>query len=303
MTVEDRRAHDDVADGGVRPGVADAARPDADRAAGPDDAVGPDAGDGAGAGTHDHVAGPRPDYLRAARSPRMLGLLLIFLLAAAVCGRLGAWQLDRAFERGEQNAAAEVAAVTGAPAVPLADALAPQTTFPGSLVGTKVTVTGSFEGETLLVPGRAHEGEVGHLVLDAFRVTATDALLPVVRGWVAAPDAPAPEAGEVTLEGFLQAGEAADPARLPDGRIGAVSPGELVNLWGGPMYTGYLVVAHPTEPGIAVLRPPSLPGGGLDIQNLAYALQWWIFGLFAVLLWARFVRDEARAVAEEAAEA
>ena len=36
------------------------------------------------------------------------------------------------------------------------------------------------------------------------------------------------------------------------------------------------------------------PGAGLNIQNLAYAAQWWIFGAFAVLLWLRLVRDEAR---------
>ena len=90
----------------------------------------------------------------------------------------------------------------------------------------------------------------------------------------------------------------AAPEPVPVGQVGAVSPAELVNLWGGPVYTGYLVLAQPSGPGVEVLRPPSLPGGGLDLQNLAYALQWWIFGGFAVALWARFVRDEARAVAE-----
>lgn len=244
------------------------------------------------------VPARRPDYLRAALSVRMLGLLLIFLAAAAVCGRLGVWQLDRAFERGQQNAAAELAAVTDAPARPLAEVLEPQQTFAGSLVGQKVVATGTFEGETLLVPGRAHDGDVGYLVLDAFRVADSGAVLPVVRGWVADPVAPPPPAGEVAVDGFLQAGEAAAPEPVPDGQVGAVSPAELVNLWGGPVYTGYLVLAQPSGPGVEVLRPPSLPGGGLDLQNLAYALQWWIFGGFAVALWARFVRDEARAVAE-----
>ena len=41
----------------------------------------------------------RRTFLQVARQPRMIGLLLVFVLAALVCGRLGAWQLDRAYER------------------------------------------------------------------------------------------------------------------------------------------------------------------------------------------------------------
>ncbi|WP_230685068.1 hypothetical protein [Cellulomonas sp. JZ18] len=42
-----------------------------------------------------------------------------------------------------------------------------------------------------------------------------------------------------------------------------------------------------------MLDPPTRAGTGLNVQNLAYAAQWWIFGLFAVGLWWRLVRDEA----------
>ncbi|WP_448631831.1 hypothetical protein [Cellulomonas soli] len=42
-----------------------------------------------------------------------------------------------------------------------------------------------------------------------------------------------------------------------------------------------------------MLDPPAGDAGGLNIQNLAYAAQWWIFGAFAVGLWLRLVRDEA----------
>jgi cytochrome oxidase assembly protein ShyY1 len=261
-------------------------------------------------------------FRRAALTPRMLALLVVFLAIAAVCARLGVWQLDRAVQRAEINEAARVAQQEQAPATPLGDLLAPRSTFPGDLVGTKVRVTGRFDGETLLVPGRVGpDGEVGFLVLDRFVVTddgaalpADDAagdggetsgadgspgILPVVRGWVADPTAPAPTPGEVTLQGFLQAGESFERADLPQGQLAAIAPGQLVNLWGGPLYTGYLVVSDPVDAGVDRLPPPTLPGGGLNLQNLAYALQWWIFGGFAVLLWSRLVRDEARAEAEE----
>lgn len=184
-------------------------------------------------------------FRRAALTPRMLGLLVVFLAIAAVCGRLGVWQLDRAVQRAEINEAARAAQQQEAAATPLGDVLAPRSTFPGDLVGTKVRVTGRFDGQTLLVPGRVGpDGEVGFLVLDRFVVTddgdarpGTDAaggdtgtaadtgdgsredgavgILPVVRGWVAEPSAPPAAPEEVTLQGFLQAGESFERAEDP----------------------------------------------------------------------------------------
>jgi hypothetical protein len=63
------------------------------------------------------------------------------------------------------------------------------------------------------------------------------------------------------------------------------------------MYPAYLVLVESQPPqgdGVEPLPPPTALGRGLNVQNLAYALQWWVFGGFAVLLWARIVRDEAR---------
>ena len=100
------------------------------------------------------------------------------------------------------------------------------------------------------------------------------------------------------MTGYLQASEQAGTG-VADGQTDAISSAELLNSWGGPIYTGYLVVVV-VGPGavgaVALLDPPTKPGAGLNIQNLAYAAQWWIFGAFAVLLWLRLVRDEARGV-------
>jgi cytochrome oxidase assembly protein ShyY1 len=258
----------------------------------------------------------------------MLLLLVLLLGAAAVCARLGVWQLDRAQLRGDVDERAEQAELAGAPADPIAEVVAPQTRFSGELVGHKVRATGTFDADPLLVAGRALDGRVGFLLLDPLRVVdagsgeggageagsadggasaeSTLPVLPVVRGWVESPAAaaaldPAPS-GTVVVTGYLQGGEAGGDGGLPAGQIDAVSPAELVNRWGGPIYSGYLVLTEmspPQDPGIALLPPPSVPGGGLNIQNLAYALQWWIFGAFALLLWARLVRDEAREPASE----
>ncbi len=240
--------------------------------------------------------------LRAAVRPRMLLLLVLLLAAAALCARLGAWQLDRAQVHGAAAAERLTAQLVAAPPVPLDDVLAPQTTFTGDLVGRKVSVTGTYDAAgQLLVTGRAHDGTTGLLVLTP--LTTTDgAVLPVARGWVpTAADADAPPAGPVEVTGYLQASEQAGTG-VVDGRTDAISSAELLNSWGGPIYTGYLVVAasDPAQASaVALLDPPTKPGAGLNIQNLAYAAQWWIFGAFAVLLWLRLVRDEARGAGPE----
>jgi len=234
-------------------------------------------------------------------------MLVLLLAAATVCGLLGAWQLDRAQVRGHRAQAQHEAELAAADPVPLGDELAPQTPFRGELVARKVVVTGAYEPDgQVLVGGRVHDGAQGYLVLTPLRVSdaggahgaaASGAVLPVVRGWVASPDdVDVPPAGRVAVVGYLQASEQSGGG-VTDGRADAISSAELVGAWGGPIYTGYLVLvaSDPTQAGgLALLDPPTTPGAGLNVQNLAYAAQWWIFGGFAVLLWLRMVRDEAR---------
>lgn len=254
---------------------------------------------------------PTTTWWQAARTPRMLLLLVLLLGAAAVCGRLGAWQLDRAEVRGARAEARHVAEQVAADPVPLADVLPPQTSFHGDMVGQKVAVTGTYDAPgQLVVPGRAHDDVTGWLVLTPLHVPGAaddggDAVLPVVRGWVASPsDADVPPAGPVDLVGYLQVSESAGSG-VRDGETDAISSPELLNVWGGPIWTGYLVVAS-SDPAqslsVALLDPPRSPGAGLNIQNLAYAAQWWIFGGFAVALWWRLVRDEAAGYRRPGAE-
>ncbi len=236
----------------------------------------------------------------------MLVLLLVLLAAAAACAQLGVWQLDRAQARGELAAQREAATAQGVPAVPLDSVLAPQTSFDGDLLGREVVVTGTYEPDgQLLVTDRSLDGRDGYLVLTPLRVATADGarpVLPVVRGWVASPD-DAGDAGDVPggtvmLTGYLQASEAAGVLDAAAGRTQGISSAQLVNEWGGPTYSGYLVLATSSpaqDRALRALDRPEPPDeGGLDLRNLGYALQWWIFGAFAVALWLRLVRDEAR---------
>lgn len=249
----------------------------------------------------------RPSLWRVARTPRMVGLLVLFLAVAAVCARLGAWQLERAEVRGASAQAARLAEIEAQEPVPLEDVLAPQSTFDGALVGRRVEVSGRYEADgQLLVVDRALDGRTGYLVLTPLRVTSEDAaadgaVLPVVRGWVADgdPDADlvAVPAGDVTVTGYLQGSEDSGAAHgtLDPGTTDSISSAELLGVWGGPIWTGYAVLtsAEPAQDaGIALLPPPTRSGTGLNIQNLGYAAQWFVFGGFAVFLWVRLLKDE-----------
>lgn len=266
----------------------------------------------------------RRSFWAVARQPRMIAILLLFLAAAGVCGRLGVWQIDRAYERANLAAQQEAAETAAAGPVPIGEVLTPQASFPGELVGRQVGVVGTFEPDgQMLVVGRSLDGVDGYLVLTPLRVSddGTDGaswaslsgppVLPVVRGWVESPtpDAAALEvpAGEVLVHGWLQASESTSAGAAPSNPDGPpltqdVASSALANTWAGPIYTAYVVLTdsvpeQPTaaEGGPAPLPRPMLEGGtDVNLQNFFYALQWWLFGLFAVALWVRLVRDEMR---------
>lgn len=251
------------------------------------------------------------DWVRAATRPRLIGIFVLLIVGALVCIRLGAWQLDRSQIRGDQAREIELAERENAAPVPLEEVVAPQTSFTQAMVGKRVSVRGTYDvGEQFFVPGRALDGQVGYLLLTGLRVTqgpATGAILPVVRGWVPEDGpaylegVPAPDV-EVDVMGYLSGSEAADARGSVDGQLDAVSSAQLVNIWGSPMYSGHLVLAEQQPatsapfdlPAIRAMSAPVIEGGGVNLQNLAYAAEWWIFGGFALVLWWRMVRDEVQ---------
>jgi cytochrome oxidase assembly protein ShyY1 len=253
----------------------------------------------------------------------MLAILLILLAAAAVCGRLGVWQIDRAYERANLAAEQEAAEAAAAAPAALGELVAPQEAFPGELVGREARVVGTYETDgQMLVAGRSLDGVDGYLVLTPLRVSddgtggaswaslSGPPVIPVVRGWVesATPGPGALEVpeGDVEVTGWLQASEStARSGELPANPGGPpltqdIASSALANTWTGPIFTGYLVLTSSdpaqtaaAEGGPAPLPRPVLEGGAdVNLQNFFYALQWWVFGLFAFTLWVRLVRDE-----------
>ena len=238
--------------------------------------------------------------LRTALRPRWLGLLALVVVVMVSFTLLGLWQLNVARDKGRVEA---VKAAPTRPVAALTSVVQPQASFPADGSGRRVTATGRYDaaGQVLVTP-RLLEGRRGYWVVTPLVVDGTGARLAVVRGFVPDPAlATAPGAGAVTVTGSLAPAESpADTgASLPEGQIGSVDLADLVNRWGGRIYNAFVFgtaeqpdVTASAGPGIVRVPPPPPVGAGLALRNAAYALQWWIFALFAFYMWWRMVRDE-----------
>ena len=221
---------------------------------------------------------------------------LLALTAATVCGWLGTWQWDRAHVQAEQ---ARVAAP-----VPLAEVIAPAADSSDAL-GRTVTVSGVLSANIEVVWGRELGGEPSALVVRQLTVpadqtgTGAEATLAVLVGYRAEGAAiPEVTAEAVTLTGYLR-GDEAPPLEAVERRWGmdnvhettALSTAELAQVWPSPLYS-VILVAHDGSPEWQPM-PAREAVARLSLQSLAYALEWWAFALFALVIAGRWIRDNS----------
>jgi len=219
----------------------------------------------------------------------------VFLLTmAALCVRLGFWQLDRLEQRRARNAA--VLAARDQPPVALDSArFAAVAADPGAYDWRPAEAAGTYHhAGDLLLRGRSRDGRPGvHLVSPL--VLADGRVVMVDRGWVPAADAASADAdayrtsGPVRVSGLLRAMRA-DPDRgLPAaGRAGADSSWRRIDLGAArerapgevlPLYLQRLPAsADPPSPPLAEAAPGLSEG-----NHLSYAVQWFSFAAIAVV--------------------
>ena len=240
--------------------------------------------------------------LRVLLTPRWIVLTLLTAVAAGACVLLGQWQWHRAIGTMEAERAS-LAAV-----IPVTEAAPPGQPLPPSSIGRRVTAVGDLEiDRTVLVSGR-YDGSggtcdwvVAPLVLDDGRVVA------VIRGFVASPTSPevrAEAARPLEVLGVLQPFETfyAEAPIQPDGTLLAINDRVLRESWGEvDLVPGVLVLAEqvPAADDAPAPVPPTFgpPAASLPISNFFYAVQWWLFGVFALVMWARWWRLDSRKVA------
>jgi cytochrome oxidase assembly protein ShyY1 len=224
-------------------------------------------------------------------APRSWPAHLFVVVAVVAAGWLGLWQYHGWQERRE----AEARDLTHAAPMALEEAIGPDDPFPGQYVGQPVEVRGSYVGDTFWVSGRRQEGQDGYWVVDPVRVAGS--ILPVVRGWEASPSwgerGPEPR-GSVDLVGWLQPSESTgatddDPG---DSVVPQLRVADLAQRFDEDLYGAFVVQRDPPA-GLEQADLAELPDAGrlTAVRNLFYAVEWWFFGAFAVLIWWRWVRE------------
>jgi cytochrome oxidase assembly protein ShyY1 len=221
-------------------------------------------------------------------SRRWLGLLALALLAAAACAALGNWQLDRLGNRHERNDLLR-RNLGSEPVSPDTLLTVGRPLRPGDEYA-RVRVTGHYDASNqLLVRLRPFEGAVGYHVLTPFVSDAGPALL-VNRGWVPAagttgadlPDVPDAPSGEVTITARVRPSEPASTTGTPPpGQVTRIDVPGIAKQLPYDVYGGYgdLTRENPAPRDAPEPVPAPEPSEG---PHLAYAFQWFLFGLLAL---------------------
>ncbi|HET8594552.1 MAG TPA: SURF1 family protein [Intrasporangium sp.] len=232
--------------------------------------------------------------------PRWIGLFLILVVVVTACTLLGMWQLGVAQDKGRAEA---VNAAAKLQREPLERVTQPHAAFEADFSNRPVSAVGTYDAQDqILVVDRRLDGRVGSWVVTPLRTG--QGTIAVLRGFVEGTPGtlPEPPAGTVEVLGTLGPGESpqVDAAPLPAPQRASVDLAALVNEWPGQLYNVVLLASTESVGGAAVdaaasglsrVPPPELPSH-LNIRNAAYAIQWWVFGAFAVWMFVKIVRAE-----------
>lgn len=239
-------------------------------------------------------------------SRRNVVFIVLSILVAAGCVRLGLWQLSRHRERASRNALVE--ARLKEPAVDVARL--PRDTAAARF--RRATARGEFlYDRQVVLASRMQRGSPGVHVLTPLRIAGTDSLLLVNRGWAYSPDGATvdlprwnEQEGTVALSGFVEPYPDVATATV-QGRertLRRLAPRDVERLAGGPVLPFYLVLDTPSPraggEALARLDPPSLDEG----SHFSYAVQWFSFAAIALagglLVTRRSTRDPRAVTAE-----
>lgn len=239
-------------------------------------------------------------FWEVAKRPRWIAALVLCLGIAAGFAGFAQWQFGRSIEN------AEVVEIDTESVVPLAEIAEPSTGLTEAQVGRTVTVEGELvPGDEVVLTGRPDgEGGTGSWVVGHL-VTSDGISLAVALGFSPGEGEPRipTDADRAEWVGRYLPSEEPQSSDFEAGERSALAVPELVNLWAdpGPVYGGFLVAAEPA-PGLEAIRADAPEREvALNLLNLFYAVEWVLFGGFAIYLWYRLVRDVVEREAEDAA--
>ncbi|GAB2453156.1 SURF1 family protein [Nocardioides hungaricus] len=227
----------------------------------------------------------------------MLFALVVVLLCYAAWW-LGRWQFDRLQDRKQSNGV--VLANEERDPVPVTDVLSRDGEVTASDEWRQVTATGSYDaGQTVLVRYRTRDGQSGVDVLVPL-VTADGTALIVNRGWMATDnqgggqvDVPPPPTGRVTVDGWVRADTSGGATEVEALSTRAISSERIAQAIGYPVFDGFMELRSEGGQAAAGLQPVELP----ELNNgphFFYGLQWWFFGVLAIVGFGYLAWDERR---------
>lgn len=254
--------------------------------------------------------------LRTALKPRWIGFLILTLAVASLFVLLTQWQFA-------QSTAVQprTHAETETP-VALTEHFEPGVAMMSDQADQMVHFTGTIDPEhTVQVESRVDEGNVGLWLVSSADVEGApeNNNIPIAWGWI--PEEIEADTSEITalfeestglsmdepmqIHGRLIPGEGPTPNTnhfIEPKRTQMLSTAELVNLWNQPLYAGYVVAETFTVDGTEhVVSGEGIEDVGVAPQpeerevawlNIFYAVEWFIFAVFSLYLWWRFVRDD-----------
>jgi surfeit locus 1 family protein len=207
----------------------------------------------------------------------LLGLHLLAVLAVAVCVLMGLWQLGVYGAKHDDEAAVRA----NAAAVDLLKVWGPDDAFTGDLVNRRVRIHGEFPNDQLFTVKRP-DGQVW--LATTVLVDGTKSAIVVVLGQVT---------GRLT-DGWVRPQSAFTAILQPSEPSGELSIAQRINDSKWDLFSGYALLddsVHGSDSLTPVKPPRPDVSWTVGLRNLAYALQWWVFGLFAGFMWWRMATD------------
>ena len=210
-------------------------------------------------------------------------IIALGVVLALVMGWLGLWQAQ-VFVNTGKDAAAQI---TEGPVLTLDQSVTGDGV--GGLWGHTISMTGKYlpAQQVLVVGDDGTQRVVTAFLLDDGRVVA------VARGVGAVTSQP-PE-GQLTQTGVFLPTEAQADHAVPAGSYASLRLQALAQVWPQPLVSGYLTL-DPTEAsqqGLAA-APVVLPTLQGKERNAGYALQWWAFAAFALVMSVVIARNYRR---------
>lgn len=223
--------------------------------------------------------------------------MVLALVVAGVCVRLGFWQLDRLHGRRDVNARIRVGLTQAAR--PLSELLAEH---PATALGFRqVAVTGTYDtADEVILYGRTLDGRNGNHVLTPLKPSDGGPFVIVDRGWVPFEmDTPpvtaaSPPSGTVTVTGALFPPDASGGDVLTSPTVSRVDLTQIAATLGEDVLPMYVLLAEqdPAQPN-GLPRPAPLPEL-TEGPHLSYAIQWFAFATIAIVGLAVLVRRDLR---------